>query len=298
MKRTIFILLVNIIWLGSNDFILAQAYKPLAVDGTHWIVSRDNDETIWPIDDLWEYYCNGDTTLEGIEYKKIYRRDLEVEQTPPFTGISPYSIFGFIRDDTTAKKVYSIDWYSNFDHCPDGVEYLLFDFSYQLGDSVDLCIYPIEYEGVITYIQYVYYNNQWVKEFQMFFGSMLEGIGSSYGLFEEMNEGEFTRTYLVYHCSETPCGYLVSTQDFEIPDNFDISPNPATDMISFSFNQTERWQKIMVYNSHGTLIGEYDLPAGSENYTINTSNLSPSLYFCSLSNNTHRSPLRKIVVIK
>ncbi len=108
-KYLLFTSVISILCLFSTKRLIAQNYKPLAVDGVHWIIVVDEDETIFPVDQLYEYYCQGDTIVNDILYKKIYKRDLEVTQSgPPFTPVSVYQIAGFIREDTTSKKVYAM----------------------------------------------------------------------------------------------------------------------------------------------------------------------------------------------
>ena len=48
----------------------AQEYIPIAVEGAHWIVRLDYMNTLEPVDDLWEYYANGDTLIDEVLYTK------------------------------------------------------------------------------------------------------------------------------------------------------------------------------------------------------------------------------------
>lgn len=298
-KLLLFILLFILVYTGSISKISAQPYTPMAVEGAHWIIVLHDEQTVIPVDGLWEYYCNGDTIINNTDYKIIYKRDLEVTQSgPPFTGISPYQLAGFIRDDTTARKVYSIDWVTDFfDNCPNGEEYLLFDFSLEVGDSTDMCLYPIIQHEIMS-IQYVHLFNQEVKAFFTNTDSFYEGIGSDYGLFEEMILVEFYSTSLDFYCPDSPCEYLVSARDIVIPEYFKIYPNPASDNINLRFDPRENWQNIHIRNNLGTLIASYYIPEGSGDLTINIEGLSSGVYFCGLTSKNKRSPLNKLVVIK
>lgn len=299
MKKIMLFIITVINLLSPSDQVSAQEYKPLAVDGAHWIIAFHNEQTIFPIDGLWEYYCNGDTSINSIVYKKIYKRDLEVTQDgPPFTGSSSYQIAGFIRDDTSTKKVYAIDWVTEFfDNCPNGEEHLLFDFSLVVGDSTDFCLYPV-IQHEITSIQYLNIYNQEVKSFFTNTDYFYEGIGSDYGLFEEMILVEFYSTTLDFYCPDTPCEYLVSARDIVIPEYFKLYPNPTSLITNLKFDQRENWQNVHIFDKLGSLIASYEIAAGSGDLTIHLDGMKSGVYFCGLSNKNKRSPLNKLVVIK
>ena len=53
-------LLIFIIIFQFNSEIKSQEYIPLAVEGAHWIVAFNHIDTPWLVDDLWEYYAEGD----------------------------------------------------------------------------------------------------------------------------------------------------------------------------------------------------------------------------------------------
>lgn len=297
--KNILLVLLAINLLDQSDLLSAQEYKPLAVDGAHWVIAFHDEQTVIPIDGLWDYYCYGDTIINSIEYKKVFKRDLEVNQLgPPYTGVTSYQISGFIRDDISSKKVYAIDWVTDFfDNCPNGEEHLLYDFSLLVGDSTNLCLYP-QMQKEITAIQYLHIYNQEVKSF--FTGSeyFYEGIGSDYGLFEEMVVIEYYSTTLDYYCPGTPCEYLVSAPEIIIPEYFDLYPNPAINIINLKFDQRENWQNVQISNDIGTLNAIYDITKGTGYLTIHLEGLTPGVYFCRLTSKNSMSQLKKFIVIK
>jgi hypothetical protein len=300
MKKNLLIFsIINLFYFGSHNLVSAQAYNLLAVEGAHWIIVQRDELTVYPVDGLWEYYCNGDTTIDNVEYKVVYKRYLEVTQSgPPFTGISTYQIAGYIRDDTSSRKVYAIDWMTGvFDNCPNGEEYLLFDFSYNIGDSTNLCLFPFTQSEIIA-IENLNLFNQQVKTFFTFSDYFYEGIGSNYGLFEEMITVESYSTSLDYYCPETPCDYIVTAKNIDIPKFFKIFPNPSTDLVTFTFAQQENWQEIRIYNCLGSIVEHYKLPTGTHSFTIQSLQLSPGIYFCGFSNTEKKSPLSKLVITR
>jgi hypothetical protein len=251
-----FILLI--ISIMSMHGLIGQTYIPLAVEGAHWIIRYDKIETIEPVDDLWEYHIAGDTTLNEVGFKKVYRRDLVVTQDgPPFEAEGPYQLYGLIRDDTTHRKVYAIK-YNEFEGCPENQEYLLYDFSLDIGDTLELCIIP---DWDIFTVNDVYSQEVLGFNTRVFAGwdELYEGMGSYYGLFEEMFapvkkslERYVYHTFLAYYCRESPCLLFVSTGETRANENIKLFPNPAKHYLSVS--TSDRIQSIQVYNNLGQIV--------------------------------------------
>ena len=241
-------LLIAIISFFITHQLIAQEYIPMAIEGAHWIVGVDVNETIEPVDGLWEYYALGDSLINNINYKKIYFRELVVTQDgPPFLAESPYELYGFLRDDISDRKVYAIltnEYGSAF--CPLNEEYLLFDFSIQLGDTVDICIVPDFYEFIvneITSYEVLGFNTRVYSSNG--FGELFEGMGSNYGLFEDMFE-PFKKsdsksnynTYLYFYCRESPCLVLVGSPEYYSEIKLKVYPNPANNYVVFETENT------------------------------------------------------------
>ncbi len=152
MKKKLLIPIIGFLLFQFQTNVKAQEYIPMAVDGVHWIVKTDRVDTFELVDNLWEYYANGDTIIDDVLYAKIYKRQLVVIQTgPPFEPDGIYELYGFIRDDTINKKVYAIQINGNWD-CPENEEFLMYDFSVNVGDTVDFCLYTVFYKYIIAYI--------------------------------------------------------------------------------------------------------------------------------------------------
>ncbi|MCB2208020.1 MAG: T9SS type A sorting domain-containing protein [Bacteroidetes bacterium] len=270
-------LLILVTIMLSFQHLCAQEYVPLAVDGAHWIIEYDHIDTFDPIDALWEYYASGDTMINNLNYKKIYKRDLIVTlYGPPFEANGHYELYGFIRDDSLNKKVYAINLYDNSAiECPINEEFLLFDFSLNEGDTADLCIMPYG-DDIIQNIQYVeaygFYTYCYNLVGYISAGSICEGIGSSYGLFEEMfapfkkkNNRYIYSTYLGYYCRESPCDLLVSTPEAPLTEELSIYPNPATSYIIFEFPVIARYKVpkqsplLTITNTFGQQIAQLEI---------------------------------------
>ena len=254
MKTKNLSLAISILFLQQIN---GQEYNPIAVEGAHWIVSYHDINTVEPVDDLWEYYSSGDTLVDSFNYKKIYKRNLVVIQNgPPFQAEDSYQLFGLMRDDTVTRKVYAIQIQDNYNTCPLNEEYILFDFSLNISDTASLCILPEYYEFII---QNIYVSTVLGFTTRIFEGMELfyEGMGSNYGLFEEMfapfkKESRYIySTSLDYYCRESPCELLVSTNNITESLTFEIFPNPTSQTVFIKYNESEKINSVSIYNILG-----------------------------------------------
>ncbi|MCC7301148.1 MAG: hypothetical protein IT233_00755 [Bacteroidia bacterium] len=107
----------------------AQPYVPLLDSvnvwnhGYHgWYVSQNPTPASWSPFENTRYFTDRDTTIDSLIYKFLILSD------PPPTVYPDYHA-GFIREDTSAKKVY-------YRTAADTAERLIYDFSLGVGDSV------------------------------------------------------------------------------------------------------------------------------------------------------------------
>jgi len=287
MNKNIFLTVISIL---SFHFLIAQDYIPIAIDGAHWVVSYDKNETIPPVDKLWEYYSTGDTSINSVNYKKVYKRDLAVTQDgPPFEAQGPYELFGTIRDDSLNRKVYAIQ-FSSINECPENQEYLLYDFSKSIGDTIVSCIIPDWNEFVINDI---YPAERFGFNTRVYFDwdEMYEGMGSYYGLFEEMfapfkkakGHRYIYHTFLDFYCRESPCWLFVSTPEKLASESIVLFPNPALDFIYIS-NENDDISSISVFNN----VGQEVIRKSGDLHKINVSELNPGLYIIEITLNIKR----------
>ena len=189
LRPAFFIKLLPVSLLFCAQLSFSQVYEPLVRDNAHWVVETYNSELIWGYEDFREYFTDGDTVFNDTVYKRVYRYHLAPDvwpTTPPYHRVGGPDLFGFLREDTAQRKVYGIRSIINYGDCFFGTEGLLFDYSVNQGDTLDLCqafLSPLVI-GNVFYMNEFGYNR---KHFNISFGGYLvEGIGSSYGLFEEI----------------------------------------------------------------------------------------------------------------
>lgn len=270
-------------------------YIPIAVEGAQWIVAKGDMTNIWPVEYLWEYYALGDTSINDIAYKKIYRRSLVTTQDPPpFIPYNEYYLYGLIRDDTIEKKVYAIDMFgSGGDFCPAGEEFLMYDFSVDQGDTVDFCLLPDWETYIIDTIHQDVYKGFATRRFQLLwvYDSYFEGLGSDYGLYEPLflpidktTSNPLYYNFLYYYCREAPCGLIVSVPENQIDRNyFQIYPNPATNILNIKLSTDETSGEFCLFNICGQEPMQIKAIRNKAEYSLDISGLTPGTYILTYS---------------
>lgn len=253
----------------------SQEYVPMAVENAHWFVAFNDHDLPLPCEILWEYFSDGDSLINDLVYKKIYKVKLESDTSiypcvPPFHRTGNGELAGLIRDDILSRKVYSVLYEQPiFTFCPVFEETELYDFSLELGDSVNICLSSFVEDDTITTIQWGISFGVYSKHLTTSSGYntvMYEGIGSSFGLFEAffVPYKKQTFNYFLYdYCRSDSCDLLVDIDDrLKLDDNhISVYPNPATSKINI------RCSLFGVQNSHivicdlfGRKVLEIDMP--------------------------------------
>ena len=129
----------------------AQDYTPLVIEQATWQIIAINGNVYNPFG----YTIEGDTTIESVAYKKVYYLDLYPDTFSVDYAIEDRWLFGTLREDTAARKVYTIifdETWGGF--CTIGSEFELYDFSKGIGDTISNCLtFPdIEYPYIIDAI--------------------------------------------------------------------------------------------------------------------------------------------------
>ena len=288
MKKKL-ITLVIFLALFSAKASIAQSYIPMAVDSVRWIVQYDDILTPWLDDAISEYYCLGDTLVNGAEYKKIYQRDLKPTHSgPPFRAMSPYILAALMRDDIEARKVYAIVFNLYESMRLIGEEALLYDFTLSTGDTANhLFVIPdicgeviVEQTGDGTFYGI---NTRYIQVSGVCtMGKYYEGIGSNYGLIERMftplKSRYIYQSSLEYYCRTADCPFIVSTNEKPLPPNFSVYPNPANRKINVQLplNTTPLTTKVEVYSADGRLV--HNAIPESNPYVFNAESLVSGIY--------------------
>lgn len=231
-----------------------NVYHPMPDSNAIWSVTYgtgtyvDNDG---PCCDCSQYQnlITGDTIIGSHTYHKLSKTGVEYYYyaasgcdfgQPTYSMNIAYS--GAYRDDTSAKKVYVM--------IPDSTtEYLLFDFTMNVGDTVHQVfnMYTCPTVTVLS-IDSILIGNSYRKRLNLnpaFCGqaaSLIEGIGSTHGLFEQLtnfesggqltcfsqNDTSLFPSYLSGGCALITVGINGISK---LKNQLTITPNPATTSI-------------------------------------------------------------------
>jgi hypothetical protein len=283
MKKIILFLL-----LAFPNCLIAQKYVPFPTDNAKWNVVQIGGDIAFPPDTLLlQYSLQGDTTINGIAYRKLCQNIGTVDD-PFYEGI------GGLREQD--KKIYVVapEW----DSSTDGV---LYDFNKQVGDTLKINEYAINY--IVTGIDSIKIGNEFRKRYKIkedysnIPAYIIEGIGNvSSGPFEAIIPipTDIYRAYRKFICFSqngetvylnpafTDCNGTVKTGLKDITatgETVKIYPNPAKDYVQFQFdypNAQNTSVEIMDYTGREV---ETVPVQGLSNYTLNLSSYSPGVYF-------------------
>jgi hypothetical protein len=243
--------------------------------------------------------------VNQIEYKKVYRYHLEPDGWPiypPYHRIDDPVLFGLIREDIIAKKVYGIYLEFNYPELCFYTEELMFDYSVSQYDTIELC-QAIYGEIPILNTFYHSYFGYWrrVSEMGSYYDGncFIEGIGSTYGLFEMMGftseKSKQASDVLICYTSGniSTCDVVTTIEkhDNKSDTQFTIFPNPATSFISIQINEGIAMEEAIIYNH----LGQKALVAVPVNNTVDVSGLQKGMYIIEITTN-ERKYRKKLVI--
>jgi hypothetical protein len=313
-KISLLFFIVGIAFLMPKQTQAQNEYRPMAVEGAHWVVMGFDEAYITTcITDLYEYHAYGDTVVDQITYKKIYKRDFQFPDppyinylSPPYIPASPYHLVYLMRDDIENRKVYA--------KRPDDPnlpyryeEYLLYDFSKNIGDVISFELLG----GGEAIIEDIFYHfmpefNETVKVYACnHFGvvsSYYEGIGSAFGLFEPMHLFHKGGGYqLLNYCVEENgswCNEIILSIENQYADRFEINlfPNPTNETVHIQLAQPQTVTSFQICNLYGSVLHAQATNAATE-YTLNTSILAKGTYLVYFYNQNQIIQVKKLVVI-
>jgi len=244
-----------------------------------------------------KYWFQGDTVIKNVKYKKVYLQH-SFYDTIDFSRAGYYAA---IREDTMAEKVYCI--YSDWVY--EEKEYLLYDFSVNVGDTVGIYYYFIWHTQVVKSIDSLFIDGSYRKRINFDNGiygkeSWIEGIGSTYGLFDagipdlnlvaisSMNCLEFLRCvhidgrliyqaddtcYQQYGCYIPPPVNITEHKE----ETFKIYPTIAENMLYIETDANTENVEYKIMNLQGQIVN-----SGMIANTISISNLSSGFYFITI----------------
>ena len=274
----------------------SEDYLPIAIENANWLIYATEHDNYPPFDDYYfGYFIKGDTIINDISYKKVFYRfynerpSNEGPETLPLT-ISNDILLGAIRDDIPNKKVYGIqfcdfEYQNQLTTCPCDTEFLMYDFSMQIGDIyTGHCItqdsdilQDIQQAYIFGQVRTIQYLEVGVPE-----GAIYQGVGGYSGLFNYVTPylecySEPACLELVHYCVGTNEECLSNYVTLAIEENnleklFNIYPNPAknTFIVENKLNLNIKSYRLFDF------LGKEIITTTDNN--INTSSLDKGIY--------------------
>ncbi|MBK9017756.1 MAG: T9SS type A sorting domain-containing protein [Saprospiraceae bacterium] len=219
----------------------------MAVENAHWIMYAigENEPNHHVIS------VKGDTTINGMGYKKTWRQQIQNNIISPATFLPPFfvhpgNLIGAMRDDTLARQVFYIPFtpfYTGNDTCDIFEEWLIYDFSINVGDTIGGCLqyepnYPFTALSITS-------ENLWGQDRTVIdcdgSARLMEGVGTDMGPFWQIFAYPHPAkpTFLYDYCGleDGYCGLqLVNGIRQRLADwQIELTPNPATDLLTLQF---------------------------------------------------------------
>lgn len=301
--------------VGLTLFVFANTAKgqknfPLPSDNPFWTEAHGS---LWSCDYYgtngwcYGYYCNcympvyykSDTIINGNKYNRLYTRGIcnadfttQPDEGCPmfFSYQTSETLLATIRQDTLNKIVYIRD---------NNKDTLLYDFKNILVGQD----YPKTYNNPSLYndtvvvitedsiiLNYTYYK-KWdlgIKSngsiSQQGFASIIEGIGSTYGILSTLHppfeNGDQLLCFsmnniVIYPDSTYNCDKTLEVSENTKKQNISVYPNPAIDIVFINYPETKK-AKMQVYDLIGKCVLESYLTKGTND--IDVSKLSEGIY--------------------
>lgn len=287
-------------------------YQPMAVEGAHWIVASQRSGGLW-LDWKASLTIRGDTVVNGKQYKKLYEEAFYFDDVRKVHSnqIVGSNLTALLRDDTLQRKVYCIQTNPTNETlpCPGDEAFLLFDFSVEVGDTLDWCglsrqnHYPkvdsIRFEAVY-WTPGIQRKTLYTKLLWSIYGDLgttpvaiIEGIG--YDIIGPFLIG----SYLIDYCvgTDAQCGIITATKNIQLQEAFNIYPNPSNAYITIekADHTFENSSIIYLTDQFGRLISQRYYNNISQK-RIDITNLPSGIYFLEIVDQDHVMKYRQKVI--
>ncbi|HRY32195.1 MAG TPA: T9SS type A sorting domain-containing protein [Bacteroidales bacterium] len=271
----------------NDSYAQTGTYHPFPEDNAAWSVSYGGWEPDYCYDRY--YHMAGDTVINAMSYHQIHYYgwvgfpSFLTHMCDNWIYDSEPAYFCAIRQDTGLKQVYFIPW-------GDTTEALLYDFSLNVGDTLNTFNCPYSIGARVVSIDSMMIGNGYRKSFQVEMLSMqtklIEGIGSITGLVEGLFVFEsgghldcFSQNgQQLYPFTGGNCELVMNfNHTTETKDKLKISPNPViTEFLIETPNQFQN-ATFQLFTLPGVSVQEVSL-LGSQTL-IKRNGLPGGIYF-------------------
>lgn len=310
MKNTNHILKVFVFLFLQGGFSMAQVNDYLQ----HNPVWQVNSQCAIPYpciqNQTYNYYVNGDTLLNSLVYKKIYKSGTGYNwtaQPPP----NPCSSNTFSYVDTIPSFYLRSAGKKMFIHVPNNInDTLLYDFDLNVGDTLPLSYNNFLAETWVSGIDSIATPYGFRKRFALS-GSgwsqyLVEGIGHSKGLVEPMNVPLecgydllcFSLNDTAYYPNSGPtCFLAVGQNQFKQNPTIRITPNPADHNGRILFSDAMKQTSIFLVDLRGQKICLTDDFSGQQ-FNFDFSSLKNGIYLLMVYQNREIKFTQKIIIAR
>jgi len=293
MKK-ILLLAIELILFYPFGVLNSQNYVPFPEENALWVVSEESPS--FPFINLnCKYYIDGDTTINSLQYVKIYKsiRDL-------FTGDTTTQLHASMRQSAEEKLVYFIRHFWG-----DETEKIGYNFNVSVGQTVSLPAFyfniPNYKDSLFTLLEItnkLLENGEQRKQYHFKKGNypyyyFIEGIGylehpiPNIAAYSQLYCFTFENVFL--YGVEEECDFtIVDIEELDYSYNksgLKISPNPANDEISIEkLSEHVGLVDIEIFNSVGKSIFELHDHDAQNSISVNTSAFMDGIYLLRISN--------------
>lgn len=298
MMRLVLVLLLNIFfWHANAQF---NQYHPFPEADAQWNVSSQGccvtncNGPPFPnpvvTDFEYSYFLSGDTTINSIIYNKIFRSGSAHEHCLFGSAVNNWyfesnAYFGGLRQDTTQRTV-------SFIPATGTTECLLYDFDLVIGDTLQgNCMWPSDC-AVVSGIDSLLIGSSYRKRFNLTGTgpsySLIEGIGSTAGLFEPLCPFEYSGNLLcfiengqtMYPDTITACNNFTGLPEPEGTSQIKVFPNPFSAEFSVQITGPSSTGTWSVYDMQGRLVNKGTYSKNS--FSVQRGDLNAGLYYLTI----------------
>ncbi len=260
--------------------------------------------------ETYNYYINGDTIINTLTYKKIFKKGSGYYSwmaPPPSSGCT--GSYNYI--DSTPSFFLRSSGKKMFIRVPnDTNEYLLYDFNLQVGDTLPITYNNPQNTVYVSGIDSVYTPYGYLKRFSLSGNNsaqyLIEAIGSSAGLIEPIGVilecgyslGCYSLNDTAYYPSQGPgCNLTVGLPLQNPKVNVTIFPNPFSSEISLKSELPLKNGSVILSNLPGQIVFRRDNLNGKE-FSFNAGDLSPGVYLLRLVQDGEQLYSEKLILNK
>lgn len=247
--------IVVFFFLFLSISVKSQQYDSLVIEDAQWRVAYyyESDPP-----EMYGWLLRGDTIINGYQYKKVYKRHFQDYYS---NIIDNQSLYGIIRENVENKLVYAIQFDQSAGCDTINSEFLLFDFSCQLGDTILTCLTDQVQYAIVNTVDTTFYFGKLRRNFASIYTyHFIEGIGHLSGLFETpiipVNKDiNYYSSELIDYCvgTDEECSVLyVQIDDYSDNSSVIIYPNPCNGSFTIQTQKSSDtpWHYIL-YNFIG-----------------------------------------------